>query len=90
MSRSTTLESPSAVADRRAPGRHRLDVAGGVRCSELPAVAARLERSATPRTGLVAWLRALLPSVPTGRHTWDFLSNAGGRPRSAFAIILSL
>ncbi|SDO73327.1 hypothetical protein SAMN05660199_02466 [Klenkia soli] len=53
-------------------------------------MAVRLERSSTPRTGLVALLRALLPSVPTGRHTWDFLSNAGGRPRSAFAIILSL
>ena len=37
-----------------------------------------------------ALLRALLPSVPTGRHTWDFLANAGGRPRTAFAIILSL
>ena len=90
MSRSTMVGYPSATASRRAPGRHRLDVAGGVRCSELPAVAARLERSTAPRTGLVVWLRALLPSVPTGRHTWDFLSTTGGRPRSAFAIILSL
>lgn len=90
MSRSTTLGSPTTADGRRTPGRHRLDVPGGVRCSELPAVAVRLDRSTTPRTGLVALLRALLPSVPSGRHTWDFLSNAGGRPRSAFAIILSL
>jgi hypothetical protein len=38
----------------------------------------------------MSFLRALMPSVPTGRHTWDFLANAGGRPRTAFAIILSL
>jgi len=89
MSRSTTLES-QATAGRRTPGRHRLDLPGGVPCADLPAVAARLERSSTPRTGLLTLLRALLPSVPAGRHTWDFLNNAGGRPRSAFAIILSL
>jgi hypothetical protein len=89
MSRSTTLES-QATAGRRAPGRHRHDVPGGVRCADLPAVAARLERTGTPRTGLLTLLRTLLPSVPAGRHTWDFLNNAGGRPRSAFAIILSL
>jgi hypothetical protein len=90
MSRSTSPETRPATAGHRSPGRHRLDAAGGVRCSELPAVAARLERTSTPRTGLVALLRALWPSVPAGRHTWDFLSNAGGRPRTAFAIILSL
>lgn len=89
MSRSTTSD-PRSSAGRRTPGRHRLDAPGGVRCADLPAVAARLERAVEPRTGLLALLRALLPSVPTGRHTWDFLSNAGGRPRSAFAIILSL
>jgi hypothetical protein len=49
-------------------------------------VAARLQ---TRRRGF-AFLRALLPAVPSGRHTWDFLANAGGRPRTAFAIILSL
>ena len=38
----------------------------------------------------LATLRALLPAVHSGRHTWDFLANAGGRPRTAFAIILSL
>ncbi|MCO7218703.1 hypothetical protein [Klenkia sp. PcliD-1-E] len=89
MSRSTTPE-PAATAGRPAPGRHRFDVPGGVRCADLPAVAARLQRSSAPRTGLLTLLRALLPSVPAGRHTWDFLNNAGGRPRSAFAIILSL
>ncbi|SDG59138.1 hypothetical protein [Klenkia brasiliensis] len=89
MSRSTT-PAPSATAGRRAPGRHRSDVPGGVRCADLPAVAARLQHSTAPRTGLLTLLRALWPTVPAGRHTWDFLSNAGGRPRSAFAIILSL
>jgi hypothetical protein len=37
-----------------------------------------------------AFVRLLLAGSPTGRHTWSFLANAGGRPRTAFAIILSL
>ena len=81
----STLEAPStAGAPRR--GRHRIDNPTGVRCSELPGVRERLPQS---RPGF-AFLRALLPSVRSGRHTWDFLANAGGRPRTAFAIILSL
>jgi hypothetical protein len=37
-----------------------------------------------------ALLRWLLASSPAGRHTWSFLAHSGGRPRTAFAIILSL
>ena len=84
MSRPTLPVAPSAAGSTR--GRHRIDSPGGVRCSDLPGVRERLPQS---RRG-TAFLRALLPSVPTGRHTWDFLANAGGRPRTAFAIILSL
>ena len=85
MSRSTLHDAPSAAGTTRR-GRHRIENPGGVRCSELPGVRERLPRS---RRGM-SFLRALVPSVPTGRHTWDFLANAGGRPRTAFAIILSL
>jgi hypothetical protein len=85
MSRST-LDGAQSTAGTTRRGRHRLDNPAGIRCSELPGVRERL-----PKTGRgMAFLRALLPSVPTGRHTWDFLANAGGRPRTAFAIILSL
>jgi hypothetical protein len=82
----STLEAPSAAGTPRR-GRHRIDNPAGVRCSDLPGVRERLPQS---RRGGMAFLRALLPSVPSGRHTWDFLANAGGRPRTAFAIILSL
>jgi hypothetical protein len=37
-----------------------------------------------------SWLRWLFQPPPSGRHTWSFLTHAGGRPRTAFAIILSL
>ncbi len=85
MARSELIGTPAVPgAPRR--GRHRLDRPAGIRCSDLPGVRERLH---TRRRG-AAFLRALLPSVPTGRHTWDFLANAGGRPRTAFAIILSL
>lgn len=89
MSRHTTDEASSAGVRRRGAGRHRLDAPRGVRCSDLPAVRARLA-SLTPRSSAATFFRSLFPSVPTGRHTWDFLAHAGGRPRSAFAIILSL
>ncbi|MBY3552152.1 hypothetical protein [Modestobacter lapidis] len=79
------VDTPSVPGTQRR-GRHRIDRPAGVRCSDLPAVAKRLQ---TRRRGF-AFLRALLPAVPAGRHTWDFLANAGGRPRTAFAIILSL
>jgi hypothetical protein len=85
MSRSV-LDGAQSTAGTPRRGRHRLDTPGGVRCSELPGVRERLPQ--TRRGGSL--LRALLPSVPSGRHTWDFLAHAGGRPRTAFAIILSL
>ena len=90
MSRSAHA-APSSVpaATRQGTGRHRLDRPAGVRCTDLPAVAARLERTAQtrPRNAFMRWLSA---TAPAGRHTWQFLANAGGRPRTAFAIILSL
>ena len=86
MARSELIGIPSVTgAPRR--GRHRIDRPAGIRCSDLPGVRERLPQR---NRGAAAFLRALLPSVPAGRHTWDFLANAGGRPRTAFAIILSL
>jgi hypothetical protein len=60
-----------------------------VRCTDLPAVRERLERNAgvRPRNAFMRWLSA---TAPAGRHTWQFLATSGGRPRTAFAIILSL
>jgi len=86
MSRST-LDGAQSTAGTPRRGRHRIDNPAGVRCSELPGVRERLPQH---RSRGMSFLRALLPTVPTGRHTWDFLANAGGRPRTAFAIILSL
>lgn len=85
MSRHTSADSAPIVSRRRGPGRHRLSAPSGVRCTELPGVREKL--TVTTRG---SFLRSLLPSVSAGRHTWDFLATAGGRPRSAFAIILSL
>ena len=86
MSRSTSVDAPATSA-RQGRGRHRIDRAAGIHCADLPGVRERLPQKSR---GATALLRALLPSVPAGRHTWDFLANAGGRPRTAFAIILSL
>jgi hypothetical protein len=49
----------------------------------------RLERAgaARPRNAFMRWLSV---TAPAGRHTWQFLATSGGRPRTAFAIILSL
>ncbi|SFL17576.1 hypothetical protein [Geodermatophilus ruber] len=61
-----------------------------MRVTDLPAVRERLERdgaSVRPRNAFLRWLSA---TAPAGRHTWQFLANSGGRPRTAFAIILSL
>jgi hypothetical protein len=85
MSRSE-LAGPASVPGGQQRGRHRIDRPAGVRCTDLPAVRERLQPS---RRGWAS-LRALFPTVSAGRHTWDFLANAGGRPRAAFAIILSL
>jgi hypothetical protein len=48
----------------------------------------QFQRSA-PQPGN-SFLRWLFAAPPAGRHTWSFLAGSGGRPRTAFAIILSL
>ena len=82
---------PTTPSKGRAPGRHRIERAGGLRVTDLPAVRQRLfaeGRDTQPQRN--AFLRWLLPTAPAGRHTWNFLAMSGGRPRTAFAIILSL
>jgi hypothetical protein len=61
-----------------------------VRATDLPGVRERLESDRRRTTHRSAFMRWLLPTAPSGKHTWDFLAMAGGRPRTAFAIILSL
>ncbi len=92
MSRTTADASPSTRAARRqsAAGRHRLGSAAGVRCADIPAVRERMQfQRQTPRRRST-FLEWLFQAPPAGRHTWNFLAGSGGRPRTAFAIILSL
>ena len=90
----TRSAAATVVPGSRASGRHRMERAGGIRVADLPAVRERLAtrdtaaREATSRRA--AFVRWLLDAAPAGRHTWQSLAAAGGRPRSAFAIILSL
>jgi hypothetical protein len=63
---------------------------GGVRATDLAAVRERMQFSRRPVPHTNVLVRWLLSGTPSGRHTWSFLANAGGRPRTAFAIILSL
>jgi hypothetical protein len=74
----------------RTPGRHRVERAGGIRVTDLPAVRERLALQQAAPSRRQAFVRWLLDAAPAGRHTWQSLAAAGGRPRSAFAIILSL
>jgi hypothetical protein len=90
MSRSTHAGSSSTRAARRGAGRHRIGTSTGVRVTDIPAVRERMQfqrPAATRRASFTQWL---FQAPPAGRHTWTFLAGAGGRPRSAFAIILSL
>ena len=90
MSRPTPAGPPSTRAARRGAGRHRLGSPTGVRVADLPAVRERMQfqrPAAAHRSSFLQWLFSV---PPTGRHTWSFLAGAGGRPRTAFAIILSL
>jgi hypothetical protein len=90
MSRPTPAGPPSTRAARRGAGRHRLGSPTGVRVADLPIVRERMQfqRSAAPaRPSFLQWMFQV---PPTGRHTWSFLAGNGGRPRTAFAIILSL
>ena len=86
---STTLVAPSSGV-RRHRGRHRIGKVAGVRCTDIAAVRERMQfaRPATPHRN--AFTRWLFEGTPSGRHTWSVLAGAGGRPRTAFAIILSL
>jgi len=94
MSRTTADASPSTRAAGRAgrqgAGRHRLGTTTGVRCADIPAVRERMQfqRPAAPRRN--TFLEWLFQAPPSGRHTWSFLAGSGGRPRTAFAFILSL
>ena len=89
MSRHTPAAPSSTRAARRGAGRHRLGSPTGVRCSDIPAVRERMQfqRPAPAHSSFTRWLFSA-PSA--GRHTWSFLAGNGGRPRTAFAIILSL
>ena len=91
MSRTTADASPSTRAARRqGAGRHRLGSATGVRCADIPAVRERMQFQRPAPTAARSFLQWLFAAPPAGRHTWSFLAGSGGRPRTAFAIILSL
>jgi hypothetical protein len=81
---------PSSHAGSRGPGRHRIERSSGVRATDIPAVRERLQLDRRGEQQRNAFLRWLFPTAPAGRHTWNFLATSGGRPRTAFAIILSL
>jgi hypothetical protein len=89
MSRPMHARPSASSSGRRGLGRHRMERAGGIRVTDLPAVRQRLQadRGEQQRNAFLRWL---LPTAPAGRHTWNFLAMSGGRPRTAFAIILSL
>jgi hypothetical protein len=56
--------------------------------SDLAVVRERMEyQRQAPRR---SFLHRLFEVPAVGRHTWSFLAGSGGRPRTAFAIILSL
>jgi hypothetical protein len=93
MSRPSPAGPAHAAPGARAhsgPGRHRLGRTSGVRAIDLPAVRERMLFARTGGKRRNAFLTWLLDSAPAGRHTWTSLAQAGGRPRTAFAIILSL
>jgi hypothetical protein len=91
MSRTTADASPSTRAARRqGAGRHRLGSATGVRCADIPAVRERMQFQPQATRRRSTFLEWLFQAPPAGRHTWSFLAGSGGRPRTAFAIILSL
>jgi hypothetical protein len=94
MSVSTSAGSPSTRtarhAGRRGAGRHRLGSATGVRCADIPAVRERMQFQRPAVAHRNSFLHWLFQAPSAGRHTWSFLAGSGGRPRTAFAIILSL
>jgi hypothetical protein len=90
MSRPTPAGSPSSRSAHRGAGRHRLGAPTGVRCADIPAVRERMQFQRPAASRRNAFLQWLFQAPPAGRHTWSFLAGSGGRPRTAFAIILSL
>ena len=90
MSRPTPAGPPSHRAARRGAGRHRLGSPTGVRVADLPIVRERMQFQRSAPAHRTSFLQWLFQVPPTGRHTWSFLAGNGGRPRTAFAIILSL
>ena len=90
MSRSTAAGSSSSRSARRGAGRHRLGAATGMRVTDLPAVRERMQFQRRPRSRPTPSCGGCSAAPPAGRHTWSFLAGSGGRPRTAFAIILSL
>jgi hypothetical protein len=86
----SAADAVSVRATSRGAGRHRLGSATGVRCADIPAVQERMAFQRPVPGPRNAFLRWLVQTPPTGRHTWTFLAGNGGRPRTAFAIILSL
>ncbi len=86
----STMQAPVPTPLTGARGRHRLDRPSGVRAADLPGVRERLAQRGADVRPRNAFLRWLTTSAPAGRHTWSFLAGTGGRPRTAFAIILSL
>ena len=90
MSRPTPAGPPSTRAARRGAGRHRLGSPTGVRVADLAVVRERMQFQRSAPVQRSSFLQWLFQVPPTGRHTWSFLAGNGGRPRTAFAIILSL
>ncbi|MCW2682928.1 MAG: hypothetical protein JWP33_841 [Blastococcus sp.] len=90
MSRTTHAASPSTRAARRGAGRHRIGTSAGVRVTDIPAVRERMQFQRPADARRFSFTQWLFQAPPAGRHTWTFLAGSGGRPRTAFAIILSL
>jgi hypothetical protein len=90
MSRPTPAGPPSSRAAHRGAGRHRLGAPTGVRCADIPAVRERMQFQRPAAARRSTFLQWLFQAPAAGRHTWSFLAGSGGRPRTAFAIILSL
>ena len=83
-------DSPSLRAVSSGPGRHRPGAATGIRCADIPAVRERMQFQRPAMRRRSTFTQWLFSAPPAGRHTWSFLAGSGGRPRTAFAIILSL
>ena len=90
MTRPTPAGAPLSRAARRGAGRHRLGSSAGVRVTDITAVRERMQYQRPAPARRNSFTRWLFQAPPAGRHTWSFLAGSGGRPRTAFAIILSL